>query len=160
MALQAPGALQAAAELKAPVVLMHMQGEPRTMQQHPTYTDVVADVIAFLSGRVAAAERAGVRETWVDPGIGFGKTLAHNLALIRALPRIKAETGRPLLFGASRKSTIAKIDPSANDPRDRLGGSIALALAAADRGADILRVHDVHETAQALKVWRAAKGAE
>jgi dihydropteroate synthase len=154
-ALNAPGALACAAELKAPVVLMHMQGEPRTMQANPTYGDVVAEVIAFLQDRVAAGEAAGLTDIWVDPGIGFGKTLEHNLALIRALPRIKAETGRRLLFGASRKSSIAQIDPSAADPKDRLGGSLAFALEAARAGADMIRVHDVRETAQALKVWRA-----
>ncbi|NWG55014.1 MAG: dihydropteroate synthase [Hydrogenophilaceae bacterium] len=158
-ALREEGALAAAADLGAPVILMHMQGEPRTMQANPTYADVVAEVIAFLQARVRAAEAAGLTQIWVDPGIGFGKTLAHNLALIDALPRIIAETGRPLLFGASRKSLIAKIDPRAGDPMARLGGSLALALAAADAGADIVRVHDVRETAQALAVRAALNAA-
>ncbi|MBL8549412.1 MAG: dihydropteroate synthase [Hyphomonadaceae bacterium] len=156
-ALEAPGALQAAAELKAPVALMHKRGEPRTMQENPTYTDVVGEVIAYLKARAETCERAGLKEIWVDPGIGFGKTLQHNLALIRALPRIAAETGRPLLFGASRKSSIARLDPAAALPRDRLGGSIAFALAAAEGGARMVRVHDVRETVQALRVWRALK---
>ncbi len=152
-ALRIEGALEAAAMLKAPVILMHMQGAPRTMQANPQYTDVVGEVIAFLQERVAAARAAGLTNIWIDPGIGFGKTLAHNLALIGALGRIKAECGAPLVFGASRKSLIAKIDPSAADAADRLGGSLALALEAARAGADMIRVHDVRETAQMIRVW-------
>jgi len=158
-ALQTKGALETAAALHARVILMHMKGEPRTMQQAPHYDDVVAEVIAFLKERVRAAVEAGLDDIWVDPGIGFGKTLAHNLALIGALGRIKAETGRPLAFGASRKSMIAKIDASAKEAGDRIGGSLALALAAMDAGADIVRVHDVRETAQAFAVRAALKGA-
>lgn len=157
-ALRSEGALEAAAALKAGVILMHMQGAPRTMQANPQYTDVVGEVIAFLQARVAAARAAGLGDVWIDPGIGFGKTLAHNLALIGALGRIKAECGAPLVFGASRKSLIAKIDPSAADASDRLGGSLALALEAARAGADMIRVHDVRETAQALAVARALRG--
>jgi dihydropteroate synthase len=159
MALRAPGALETAAQLQAPVILMHMKGEPRTMQEAPAYQDVVGEVIAFLKARIADAERAGVKELWVDPGLGFGKTLDHNLALINATSRIKQETGRPLLFGASRKSFIAKIDGASDAQKGRLGGSMAAALIAAQNGADMVRVHDVRETVQALKVWRAAKGA-
>jgi dihydropteroate synthase len=159
-ALQAPGALAVAAKLKQPVVLMHMQGEPRTMQNDPRYGDVVADVIAFLQERASAAEAAGVRDIWVDPGIGFGKTLAHNLALLNAVGRIARETGRPVLIGASRKRFIQAIDANAADAgNDRLGGSVAAALLAAQNGAAIVRVHDVAETVQALKVWRAAQRA-
>ncbi|MGE0597180.1 MAG: dihydropteroate synthase [Hyphomonadaceae bacterium] len=160
-ALTQPGGLETAAALHAPVVLMHMQGEPRTMQDAPHYDDVVAEVIAFLKQRVAAAERRGLTKIWVDPGIGFGKTLAHNLALLGAIGRIKAEVGRPVLVGASRKRFIAAIDEKAkNAGVDRLGGSIAAALFAAQQGADILRVHDVAATVQALKVWKAlAPGA-
>ena len=154
-ALQSPGALETAAAMHAPVILMHMQGDPRTMQEKPAYEDVVGEVIAFLRARVAAAEKAGLSQIWVDPGIGFGKTLAHNLALLNAVERIGAETGRPVLIGASRKSFIAKIDPSATQAEHRLGGSIAVALRAAMQGAAMLRVHDVAETVQALKVWRA-----
>jgi len=152
-ALGAPGAIDTAAALGIPVILMHMQGEPRTMQAAPVYDDVVGDVIACLRARVNSAQSAGVAEIWVDPGIGFGKTLAHNLALMRALARIRDETGRPVLLGASRKSFIGKIDGSAAD--GRLGGSVAAALFGAQNGAAMVRVHDVAETVQALKVWRA-----
>lgn len=152
----APESAQTAAELGLDVILMHMQGEPRTMQAAPSYENVVAEVAAFLRERAEAAEAAGVspERIWIDPGIGFGKTLAHNLALIAALPVIRREAGRPLVFGASRKRFIAALDADAPVER-RLGGSIAAALLAADAGADMIRVHDVAETAQALKVWRA-----
>lgn len=153
--LRAEGAIEAAAALGVCAVVMHMQGAPRTMQREPRYDDVVGEVSAFLGAQAAALSEAGVRDLWVDPGIGFGKTLAHNLALIAAIPRIKAATGRPLLFGASRKSMIAKLDRTAESPDLRLGGSLALALRAAALGADVLRVHDVYETVQALRVWRA-----
>jgi dihydropteroate synthase len=138
---------------------MHMKGEPRSMQDDPRYDDVVAEVIAFLKARVAAAEAAGVApdRILVDPGIGFGKSLAHNLALLRALPQIKAETGKPLVFGASRKRFIRAIDPKGGDADDRLGGSLAAALHAAAAGADVIRVHDVRETVQALAVQAAIK---
>jgi dihydropteroate synthase len=155
-ALTAPGALDTAASLHRPVFLMHMQGEPRTMQNDPRYDDVVADVIAFLKARVAAAAAKGVEDIWVDPGIGFGKTLAHNMALLQNVKRIADETGRPVLVGASRKRFIAAIDERAKDAATgRLGGSIAAALIAAQNGAAMVRVHDVAETVQALKVWRA-----
>lgn len=156
-ALRSPGAIETAAALHRPVILMHMQGEPRTMQDHPRYDDVVGEVIAFLQARVAAAEERGVQDIWVDPGIGFGKTLAHNLALLRSVDRIRAETGRPVVIGASRKRFIAAIDEGAGDARrGRLGGSVAAALVAAQNGAEMVRVHDVAETVQALKVWKAA----
>jgi dihydropteroate synthase len=156
-ALGAPGALETAAALGGDVILMHRQGEPRTMQRDPRYRDVVGEVLDFLQGRIAAARRAGIAETrlWIDFGFGFGKTLTHNLALTNAIGRLRAETGAPLVFGASRKSSIAKIDASAAGADQRLGGSIALALFAARQGADMLRVHDVRETVQALKVERA-----
>lgn len=158
-ALQGPGSLETAASLHRPVVLMHMQGEPRTMQENPRYDDVVAEVIAFLRARLAAAQAKGVEDIWVDPGIGFGKTLEHNLALLNAVGRISVETGRPVVIGASRKRFIAAIDERAKDTgTDRLGGSIAAALIAAQNGAEMVRVHDVAETVQALKVWRAALG--
>jgi len=156
-ALRAEGALDVAADLGCDVVLMHMQGEPRTMQANPKYDDVVADVMAFLRARAHAAMMSGIaaEKIWIDPGIGFGKTLAHNLALTRAVGALKEETGFKLLYGASRKSFIGRIDPAATDARERLGGSIAAALRATSLGADMLRVHDVRETVQAMRVWRA-----
>lgn len=154
-ALQAAGALETAAATGAIVMVMHMQGEPRTMQDNPRYDDVVREVTDFLKARAKAAADAGAGEVWVDPGIGFGKTLAHNLALVRAIGEIKKACGRRLVFGASRKSMIAKIDPSAKESGDRLGGSLALAIAAARAGADMVRVHDVRETVQALRVLSA-----
>lgn len=158
-ALRAPGALETAAQLGCPVVLMHMQGEPRTMQDAPAYEDVVAQVRDFLRVRAEAAIAAGVARDRIslDPGIGFGKTLAHNLALLRALPGLR-ELGFPLVLGVSRKRSIQAIDPAAADPHDRLGGSLALALWCADHGADVIRVHDVRETVQALKVRAALRG--
>jgi dihydropteroate synthase len=159
MALRAPGALETAASLHRPVVLMHMQGEPRTMQANPQYDDVVAEVIAFLRERVGAAEAKGLTDIFVDPGIGFGKNLDHNLALLANVERIARETGRPVVIGASRKRFIQGVDERAKDAgADRLGGSIAAALIAAQKGAAMVRVHDVAETVQALKVWRATLG--
>ena len=155
-ALQAPGALETAATLHRPVILMHMKGEPRTMQDDPRYDDVVSEVIDFLRARVATAVDKGVSDIWVDPGIGFGKTLEHNLALLRNVRRIRDETGRPVVIGASRKRFIRAIDERAGDAsKDRLGGSVAAALLAAQNGAAMVRVHDVAQTVQALKVWRA-----
>jgi dihydropteroate synthase len=155
-ALRAPGALDTAAELGCQVVLMHMRGEPATMQDDPRYEDVVGEVTAFLAARAEAAMAAGVARgrIWLDPGVGFGKTIEHNLALIRELPRIAA-LGLPVLVGASRKGMIRRLDPKAEAPGDRLGGSLALALAAARNGAAMVRVHDVRETAQALAVEAA-----
>ena len=149
-----------AAELGCDVVLMHMKGEPRTMQAAPHYDDVVAEVTGWLLARAGAAMAAGVarERIWLDPGLGFGKTAAHNLALTAGLDRLAAE-GFPVLYGASRKRTIQSIDPTATDATDRLGGSIALALEAARRGADIIRVHDVRETVQALALQAAVTEA-
>ncbi|MEM6851721.1 MAG: dihydropteroate synthase, partial [Pseudomonadota bacterium] len=148
-----------AAKSGAPVILMHAQGTPKTMQAAPSYGDVVSDVAAFLRARMDAAEAAGVMrgQLIVDPGIGFGKTLAHNLALMNGLAAFKA-LGAPILFGASRKSFIEKLDPGA-EPMERIGGSLAAALTAARAGATILRVHDVAETRQALRVQQAIAGA-
>jgi dihydropteroate synthase len=142
------------AERSAGLVLMHMQGDPRTMQENPVYDDVVDDVKAFLAERVEAAVDAGVDEEriWLDPGIGFGKTLEHNLELLRRLGELR-ELGRPLVVGASRKSFIGKIDGS--PVGDRLGGSIASSVLAAAEGAEILRVHDVAETVQAMRMASA-----
>lgn len=146
-----PESLAVAAASSATVVLMHMQGTPETMQQAPSYADVVAEVRAFLDARVAACVAAGIPEARLvrDPGIGFGKTLDHNLALLRNLPAL----GSPLLLGASRKALIGRLTGA--DVHSRLPGSLALALHAARMGCAFVRVHDVAETAQALQVWAA-----
>ena len=156
----APDSPATAADLGCEVVLMHMQGEPRTMQADPHYDDVVAEVADWLVARADAVMAAGVARDRIrlDPGIGFGKTAAHNLALTAQLERLVA-TGFPILYGASRKRTIQSIDPTATDPADRLGGSLALALEAARAGASIIRVHDVRETVQALAVQAAVMAA-
>jgi dihydropteroate synthase len=145
------------AERDATLVLMHMQGTPRTMQDDPTYDDVVEDVRAFLAERIEAAVAAGVAEEriWVDPGIGFGKTLEHNLELLRRLGELRG-LGRPILVGTSRKSFIGKVDGSGAD--ERIGGTIASSVLAAAEGADVLRVHDVAEVAQATRVAAAILG--
>lgn len=139
------------AELDAAVVIMHMKGDPRTMQVRPRYRDVVSEIVSFLSDRVDAAERAGVRpgKIMVDPGIGFGKTLEHNLEIIARLREFKA-LGKPVVIGVSRKAFIGKL--TGLPPHERLEGSIAAAVAAAMNGADILRVHDVAETVRAMTV--------
>lgn len=156
-----PDSLQAAADLGCDVVLMHMQGKPRTMQADPRYDDVVTEVADWLAARAGAAMAAGVarERIWLDPGIGFGKTLAHNMALTAHLGRL-VTTGFPVLYGASRKRTIQAIDATAADSSDRLGGSLALALEAARRGAAIIRVHDVRETVQALAIQAAVTAAD
>ena len=153
-ALAAPGAIGAVAASGAAVCLMHMQGEPRTMQRDPHYVDVVAEVRAFLAARAQACRNAGVEHDRivVDPGFGFGKSVAHNLELLRRLDAI-VDLGFPVLAGLSRKSTLGEI--TGRDVGERLSASIAAALAAALRGARILRVHDVRETVDALAVWRA-----
>jgi dihydropteroate synthase len=145
------------AERGVGVVLMHMPGDPRTMQDDPRYEDVVDDVKSFLAERVEAAVAAGIGEQriWVDPGIGFGKTLEHNLELLRRLGEL-CELGRPLVIGTSRKSFIGRIDGS--PVSDRLGGTVASSVLAAGEGADVLRVHDVAEMAQALKIAAAVLG--
>ena len=155
-----PDSLDAAAELGCGVVLMHMLGEPATMQDAPRYDDVVAEVAEFLAERAQAAQAAGVsrERIWLDPGIGFGKRPEHNLALIANLDRI-VDLGFPVLVGVSRKRTVEWIDSTATDAHDRLGGSLAMALRATASGAAALRVHDVRETVQALKVWSAIDGA-
>jgi dihydropteroate synthase len=156
-----PQSLQVAADLGLGVVLMHMLGEPGTMQDDPRYGDVVAEVCAFLRSRAEAAMAVGIpREAiWLDPGIGFGKTTAHNLALMANLDSVVG-LGFPVLVGASRKRFIATIDPLAQAADGRLGGSIALAVAAARAGASAVRVHDVRETVQALAIDAALRGAE
>ena len=156
----APNGPEVAAELGCEVVLMHMLGEPRSMQVEPRYGDVVSEVRDYLAARAEAAMAAGVARAKItlDPGIGFGKTIEHNLALIAGLGAL-ADLGYPVLLGASRKRMIRNIDPSATEASDRLGGSIALALEGARRGAAIIRVHDVRETVQALAVQAAVAAA-
>jgi dihydropteroate synthase len=145
------------AERGAGLVLMHMQGTPRTMQENPVYDDVVDEVKAFLAERMELAASAGVDEEriWLDPGIGFGKALEHNLELLRRLGELR-ELGRPLVVGASRKSFIGMIDGST--PGERLGGTIASSVLAVAEGADVLRVHDVSEAGQAMRVAAAILG--
>ena len=151
-ALREDGALHAAAETGLPVCLMHMQGEPRTMQQHPQYGDVVVEVRKFLQQRIQAAEAAGISrdKIIVDPGFGFGKTLEHNLELLRNLSSFKS-FDVPILAGLSRKSMIGMA--LGLPVEQRLNASIALALIAVSQGARIVRVHDVRETAEALRMY-------
>ncbi|HTR58041.1 MAG TPA: dihydropteroate synthase [Casimicrobiaceae bacterium] len=160
-ALRAPGALEVIASAAQPVAvcLMHMQGEPATMQQAPAYGDVVTEVKRFLGERARACAEAGIGHERIvlDPGFGFGKTVAHNLALLRALPEIGA-LGYPVLAGLSRKATIGAI--TGREVGDRLAGSLAAALAAVAHGAAIVRVHDVRETVDALKVWSALQNGK
>ncbi len=153
--LRREGALAAAAELRVPVVLMHMQGEPRTMQAAPQYDDVVGEVHRFLAERIFAAEMAGIarRNIVVDPGFGFGKTRDHNLQLLAQLRRF-TELGVPLLAGLSRKKSIGEIT-GRDVPAERVHGSVAAHLIAVQNGAAIVRVHDVAATVDALKVWAA-----
>lgn len=153
-ALRRPGALAVAVSRQVPVVLMHMQGEPRTMQQAPAYGDVVAEVLDFLAGRIAACITAGLPKSLliIDPGFGFGKRPADNLALLARLDQFRS-LGVPVLAGLSRKSLIGYLTGA--DVAQRRGGSIALALAARAKGADVLRVHDVADTVQALAVAAA-----
>jgi dihydropteroate synthase len=154
LALRAPGALEAAAALDVGICLMHMQGEPRTMQANPRYDDVVREVGAFLRGRVEAALAAGIarERLLIDPGFGFGKTLEHNLALLRGLGSF-SDLGVPILAGLSRKSMIAKV--LGLPVEERLPASLALALVAVQNGARILRVHDVAATRDAVRMWEA-----
>ena len=156
-ALTAPDAMAACAASAAGVCLMHMQGEPRTMQQAPVYGDVVGEVRDFLAARARACEAAGIarERIAIDPGFGFGKTLAHNLALVRSIGTLAA-TGYPVLAGLSRKSTLGVL--TGRGVGERLPASLAAALAAVARGAAIVRVHDVRETVDALKVWLAVEG--
>ena len=153
-ALRGDGALAMAARLSVPVCLMHMQGEPRDMQVDPRYDDVVAEVGEFLVARARACEAAGIPGDHIllDPGFGFGKSLQHNIELFRALPRLRA-LGYPLLVGISRKSTLGAL--TGRPVEERLAGSVAGALLAARSGADVVRVHDVAETVDALKVAEA-----
>lgn len=155
-ALQRPGALEAVAASKAGVCLMHMQGDPASMQQAPHYADVVGEVRDFLLNRAAMAESKGIGRSRIalDPGFGFGKTLEHNLALAKGLPAL-AQTGYPLLVGVSRKSMIGAL--TGRDVGERLPGSLAAVLACVAAGAQIVRVHDVGPTCDAIKVWSAMR---
>ncbi|MCW8907203.1 MAG: dihydropteroate synthase [Sedimenticola sp.] len=160
LALRAEGALQTASDLGVPVCLMHMQGEPRTMQHNPRYDDVVSEVARFLSRRVDAAVAAGIPRDrlLLDPGFGFGKSLAHNLTLLHRLSRFES-LGLPVLVGVSRKSMIGAL--LGDVPVDqRLHGSVAAAVMAVERGASIIRAHDVRATADALRVAHAVMRAE
>jgi dihydropteroate synthase len=154
-ALRREGALDAAAALGVPVVLMHMQGEPGGMQDAPQYEDVVAEVHRFLAERIFSAEMAGIakKHIVVDPGFGFGKTTAHNLALLARLERF-VDLGVPVLAGLSRKRSIGELT-GRDAPEARVHGSVAAHVIAAQRGAMLLRVHDVAATVDALKVWNA-----
>ncbi|WP_394695248.1 dihydropteroate synthase [Pseudoxanthomonas japonensis] len=154
-ALRREGALDAAAALGVPVVLMHMQGEPRSMQAAPGYDDVVGEVHRFLAERIFAAEMSGIakQRIVVDPGFGFGKDTAHNLQLLAQLQRF-VELGVPVLAGLSRKRSIGQLT-GRDVPAERVAGSVAAHLIAAQRGAAIVRVHDVAATVDALKVWNA-----
>jgi dihydropteroate synthase len=155
-----PASLGLAAASGRPVCLMHAQGNPKTMQAAPAYDDVLLDVFDHLEARVAAAVAAGIPRgrILVDPGIGFGKTLAHNLALVRGLSLLHG-LGCAILFGASRKRFIGTIG-GAEAPADRVPGSIAVALEALRQGAQVLRVHDVSATRQAVALWTALNGSE
>ncbi|MEW6582227.1 MAG: dihydropteroate synthase, partial [Actinomycetota bacterium] len=154
-----PRMLPLVADRDAAVCLMHMRGEPRTMQEDPRYRDVVREVGDHLEARLAAAVAAGVAEERVllDPGIGFGKTLAHNLALLAGLPALARRLGRPLVVGVSRKGMIGAL--TGRETRDRLAGSLGGALAAVAGGAAVVRAHDVAETVDALRVWEAVEAA-
>jgi dihydropteroate synthase len=152
-----PAILGVTADHRAALCLVHMLGAPRTMQDSPRYDDVVSEVTAFLERRLRAAVDAGVREAHVllDPGIGFGKRLEHNLALLRGLPTL-AGLGRPIVVGVSRKSMFQAL--LGREVDQRMAGSVAAGLLAVDAGASVLRVHDVRETVDALGVWTAMKG--
>jgi len=158
-ALQAPGALTAVTAGNAGVCLMHMQGKPGSMQGSPHYDDVVAEVLAFLTDRVAACESAGIgrNRIVIDPGFGFGKTLAHNLALLRHLDRF-ANTGLPVLVGLSRKSLLGQI--TGRPVGERVHASVMAAMLAVQRGAAIVRTHDVAATRDALSVLRVVEEGE
>lgn len=159
-ALRGDGAIEAAAKLEVPVCIMHMQGEPRTMQHNPEYENVVADIKEFLNYRIDQCVEAGIKREniIIDPGFGFGKTLEHNLSLFKHLEEFKT-LNAPLLVGVSRKSMIGAVLDNA-PVEQRLHGSVALATLAAWMNAQILRVHDVKATADALKLCQAVKEAQ
>jgi dihydropteroate synthase len=157
-ALRKEGALEAAAETNLPVCLMHMQGEPKTMQERPCYSDVVGEIEAFFVERIAAVEAAGIPRSklLLDPGFGFGKTPQHNLALLKHMRHLLG-LGLPLLAGLSRKSMIGYA--LNRQVADRLAGSLALAMLAVQNGASIIRVHDVAETVDVIGMLKAVESA-
>jgi dihydropteroate synthase len=154
---RAPGAIEAVRDSDCALCIMHMLNDPTTMQDKPEYNDVVREVTGFLRERIAVLTAAGIDRDrlWIDPGFGFGKTVEHNYALLKAGRRMVAELGVPLLAGLSRKSMIGAV--TGKPVEQRLAGSIGGALAAVAHGAQIVRVHDVAETVDALKVWQAAQ---
>ena len=158
-ALREEGALRVAAELRVPICLMHMQGQPETMQERPGYDNVVAEVRDFLAGRIAVCREAGLDEELliVDPGFGFGKTRQHNIELLANLRQLE-ELGRPILAGLSRKATLGEL--TGRDVDERMPASVAAAVIAVTRGATIVRVHDVRETVDALRIAAAVMEAD
>ncbi|MCP4451187.1 MAG: dihydropteroate synthase [Planctomycetes bacterium] len=154
-ALSSDAMVEVVAEFRVPVILMHMQGTPGTMQQTPEYEDVVAEVRAFLLHRAKKAEQAGVAKAdiWLDPGIGFGKTLEHNLALLRGIDQL-VETGYPVLVGASRKRMLAQLT-GRTDPQDRVHGTLATVSHCVARGVSCVRVHDVAPAMDTIKITTA-----
>jgi dihydropteroate synthase len=150
-----PRSLDVVSEAQIPIILMHMQGNPETMQNRPTYDNVVEDIMGYLKDRIEVCEQAGIKHDNIicDPGIGFGKTLEDNLTILKNLDKFR-DLGCPILLGASRKSFIEKLCP--NTPADeRLAGSIAAAIKGLEQGVQLFRVHDVKETKQAFKVWHS-----
>ena len=152
-----PDSLSTAAELQASVCIMHASGDPKTMQEHPEYTNVLLDIYDYLEDRIAACEAAGIprEQIMIDPGIGFGKTQTHNLALLRGVALFHG-LGRPILLGVSRKRFIGTIG-NAPEAAERVAGSIAVGLDALNQGVQMLRVHDIAETKQAIALWSALK---
>jgi dihydropteroate synthase len=159
MALREAGAIDAVARSDVAVCLMHMQGEPRTMQANPVYREIVSEVMAFLAGRIAACEQAGIARVRmvVDPGFGFGKSLEHNLSLLKRLRQL-TELDAPVMVGMSRKSMLGAVTGKPVDQREYAG--VAAHLVAVQRGAAIVRVHDVAAMKDALAVWQAIEGEE
>jgi dihydropteroate synthase len=159
MALREAGAIEVVAQSDVAVCLMHMQGEPRTMQANPVYREIVSEVMAFLAERIAACERAGIARVRmvVDPGFGFGKSLEHNLSLLKRLRQL-TELDAPVMVGMSRKSMLGALTGKPVDQREYAG--VAAHLAAVQRGAAIVRVHDVAAMKDALAVWQAVEGEE
>ena len=157
--LRAPGAIDVVASSGVPVCIMHMQGQPQTMQEQPQYEDVVSEVIAFFQTQIQACKQAGIKATdiIIDPGIGFGKSLEHNLSLLKAIPRLRSELDSELLIGVSRKSMFAKLLD--RDVNKRLPASLGIAVQAVLNGAKIVRVHDVRETVDAIRSVEAVLGA-